>query len=60
LPLHLAVLLAKAWRRWRRGELLPFLRGRLSVLRHLPALRAHRRRLSRWPAPRELRAWNIG
>jgi GT2 family glycosyltransferase len=60
LPLHLAVLLAKAWRRWRRGELLPFLRGRLSVLRHLPALRAHRRRLSRWPAPRDLRAWKIG
>src|SRR5262249_61684464 len=27
LPLHLAVLAGKAWRRWREGALTPFLRG---------------------------------
>jgi hypothetical protein len=32
LPLHLAVLLAKALRRWREGQLTPFLRGRLNAL----------------------------
>ncbi len=47
LPLHLAVVAAKAWRRWRCGELLPFLRGRLQALRQLSALRAHRRWLRR-------------
>jgi GT2 family glycosyltransferase len=36
LPLHLLVLLAKGWRRWREGELAPFLRGRFAVLRAIP------------------------
>jgi GT2 family glycosyltransferase len=31
LPLHLLVLLAKGCRRWREGELAPFLRGRLQA-----------------------------
>jgi GT2 family glycosyltransferase len=42
-PLHLGVLLAKAWRRLKAGELLPFLWGRLSVLMEVPSLRRHRR-----------------
>src|SRR5207244_3933330 len=32
LPSHFAVLAGKAWRRWREGNLLPFLSGRLQVL----------------------------
>ena len=59
LPLHLAVLLAKAWRRWRHGELLPFLRGRLQVLRHLPALRQHRRWLRRLGKPARVEDWHV-
>jgi GT2 family glycosyltransferase len=45
LPLHLAVVTAKAWRRWREGNLQPFLRGRMAVLREIPALMRHRRSL---------------
>jgi GT2 family glycosyltransferase len=33
LPLHAAVVLAKAWRRWREGALRPWLRGRLRAWR---------------------------
>jgi GT2 family glycosyltransferase len=52
LPTHLAVLAAKACRRWQRGELLPFLCGRLSVLGEVPALLRHRRWLGQLgPAP---------
>jgi GT2 family glycosyltransferase len=43
LPLHLAVLAGKAWRRWREGTLAAFLRGRLQVFREMPALVRHRR-----------------
>jgi GT2 family glycosyltransferase len=43
LPLHLAVLAAKAWRRWREGTLTPFLRGRLAVARETGELLRHRR-----------------
>ena len=43
LPLHLAVLAAKAWRRWREGTFAPFVRGRLLVLGEVPALLRHRR-----------------
>jgi GT2 family glycosyltransferase len=67
LPLHLAVLLAKAGRRMRRGELLPFLCGRLSLLGEVPSLLYHRRwlrqlgstaRLSDWEV--EPRFWGLG
>jgi GT2 family glycosyltransferase len=43
LPLHVAVVLAKAWRRWRAGELLPFLWGRGKALAALSRVVAHRR-----------------
>jgi GT2 family glycosyltransferase len=45
LPAHLAVVAAKAWRRWRAGELGPFLRGRLEVWGEAVELLQHRRRL---------------
>jgi GT2 family glycosyltransferase len=46
LPRHLAVLAGKALRRWREGQLGPWLRGRLAVLAEAPAIAAHRRRLA--------------
>jgi GT2 family glycosyltransferase len=45
LPRHLAVLAAKAWRRWRDGTLASFLCGRLRVLGEVAALVRHRRHL---------------
>jgi hypothetical protein len=42
LPLHLAVVAAKGWRRWREGTLAPFLRGRLRLLREIPEVLRHR------------------
>jgi GT2 family glycosyltransferase len=59
LPLHLAVLAGKAWRRWRVGELLPFVRGRLWALRELPAVLAHRRRLDLLGRAEEVSAWGV-
>jgi len=42
LPRHAAVLAGKAWRRWREGQLIPFLCGRLGVLTEIPELARHR------------------
>lgn len=47
LPLHLAVLMAKAARRWREGTLAPFVCGRLRLLLEIPDLWRHRRELAR-------------
>lgn len=44
-PRHLAVLLAKACRRWNEGCLTPWLFGRLQVLREIPALIHHRAKI---------------
>jgi GT2 family glycosyltransferase len=59
LPAHLAVVAAKAWRRWRTGELAPFLRGRLQVVGELPALLQHRRRLHRFRPQRGRANWHV-
>jgi GT2 family glycosyltransferase len=59
LPLHLAVLAAKAWRRWREGNLVPFLRGRLRLVREIPALLRHRRQLASLGRPPALRHWHV-
>jgi GT2 family glycosyltransferase len=45
LPRHLAVLAAKAFRRFDEGTLLPFLCGRVSLLGEVPELIRHRRAL---------------
>jgi GT2 family glycosyltransferase len=59
LPLHLAVLAGKGWRRWREGQLLPFLRGKLGVLSEAGQLLRHRRRLHASGAGREWAAWGV-
>lgn len=45
IPLHLLALLAKAWRRGTEGTLLPFLMGKLSFMREIPQIFAHRKKL---------------
>lgn len=59
LPLHLAVVAGKAWRRWREGRLLPFLRGRLGVLCEVGELCRHRRALHRWGRAAPAAAWGV-
>jgi GT2 family glycosyltransferase len=59
LPLHLAVVSAKAWRRWREGNLWPFLRGRLGVLGEVAELCRSRRGLGRPGHPRVAAAWGV-
>jgi GT2 family glycosyltransferase len=59
LPLHLAVLAGKAWRRWHDGRLTPFVCGRLRAVSELPALLRHRRRLSQLGPVRAISEWHI-
>jgi GT2 family glycosyltransferase len=59
LPLHLAVVAAKAWRRWREGALVPFLCGRLGVLGEAGELCRHRRGLGRFGRPALRAAWGV-
>ncbi|HBI42399.1 MAG TPA: glycosyltransferase [Planctomycetales bacterium] len=59
LPSHLAVLAAKAWRRWREGQLLPFLRGKLGVLGEVAELFRHRRRLHASGGGRDWPSWGV-
>jgi len=50
-PWHMAVLIAKACRRWQEGEWLPFVLGRLRALGEMPSMLRHRRELSELAAP---------
>jgi GT2 family glycosyltransferase len=59
LPRHGLVLAAKAWRRWREGNLMPFLWGRLRSFREMPTLLLHRRRLHGSAAGRDWRSWCV-
>jgi GT2 family glycosyltransferase len=59
LPHHLAVLAAKAWRRWREGTLAPFLCGRLRLLAEVPALLRHRRVLRDLGDAADVRPWQV-
>jgi hypothetical protein len=59
LPAHLAVLVAKAWRRWREGNLGPFLRGRLQLLGEVPALLHHRRQMRRLGPADNVTRWQV-
>ncbi len=59
LPWHVAVLAAKACRRWQDGELVPFVFGRLWMLAELPSVLRHRRRLRQRSARPNLTAWGV-
>jgi GT2 family glycosyltransferase len=59
LPYHFAVLAAKARRRWERGELLPFVCGRLAILGEMSVLRRHRRWLQRLGSAASLKSWEV-
>lgn len=59
LPWHLAVLLGKAWRRWREGGLGPFLRGRVEALARWADLARHRRRLRKLGPEMSSRGWLV-
>jgi GT2 family glycosyltransferase len=59
LPMHLAVIAGKAWRRWEEGALTPFVCGRLRVLGEFPALLRHRRRLRQLGPDRPISDWHI-
>jgi GT2 family glycosyltransferase len=59
LPAHLAVLAAKAWRRFQQGELLPFLCGRLAVLGEVPVVLRHRRWLNQLGPAACVNSWEI-
>jgi GT2 family glycosyltransferase len=59
LPWHAAVLAGKAYRRWREGELTPFLLGRLRALGEMPNMLHHRRRLREQAARPDAAAWGV-
>jgi GT2 family glycosyltransferase len=59
LPRHVAVLAAKAWRRWQEGTLTPFLCGRLRLLAEIPSLLRHRRHLSRLGVTDDTNRWEV-
>jgi GT2 family glycosyltransferase len=59
LPAHLAVLAAKSFRRWREGNFIPFLRGRLSLLREIGELLRHRRLLHGDCTDHSMARWQV-
>jgi GT2 family glycosyltransferase len=59
LPLHLAVIAAKAWRRWGEGNLLPFLAGRLGALAEWREVVRQRRRLRELGGDADLNRWCV-
>jgi GT2 family glycosyltransferase len=59
LPQHAAVLAGKAWRRWREGNLLPFLRGRLRALGEAAAVVRHRGDLRRRFPQADAETWGV-
>jgi GT2 family glycosyltransferase len=59
LPRHVAVLAAKAYRRWQAGELLPFVLGRLRAWAEMPHTLRHRRRLRQRSERARAAAWGV-
>ncbi len=59
LPFHLAVLVAKGVRRWRAGELAPYVLGRLDLLREVRSLVRHRRQLQALGKNAPLEQWQV-
>jgi len=58
-PWHVAVLAAKAYRRWQNGEWLPFVLGRLRALSEMPSVLRHRRRLRARDGCAEAAVWGV-
>lgn len=59
LPWHAAVLAGKAYRRWREGELTPFLLGRLRMLGEMPNMLRHRRQLRKRAIHPDAADWGV-
>jgi GT2 family glycosyltransferase len=59
LPRHAAVLAGKAWRRWKEGNLIPFLCGRLRVLGEIADLVGHRQFLNQIGPSTDCRDWQV-
>ncbi len=59
LPGHLAVLAAKACRRWHEGSLAPFLCGRLRLLGEVQRVVRHRRTMAILGPPGPLESWGV-
>jgi GT2 family glycosyltransferase len=59
LPMHCAVLMAKAWRRWEEGTLVPWLFGRLRVLGEGRAIARHRRELAGIARDLDVGHWGV-
>ena len=59
LPRHVAVLAAKAWRRFQEGTLMPWTLGRLRLLAEVRELRRHRRALQRLGPENNIDAWQV-
>lgn len=58
-PYHLAVLLAKARRRWSEGNLAPFVRGRLRAFSEIGTILRHRRWLRQLRSSSPLNQWEL-
>jgi GT2 family glycosyltransferase len=56
---HIAVLAAKAWRRWQEGNLAPFVAGRMRVLGEVPDLLRHRQLLHRAYPVNDVCRWQL-
>jgi GT2 family glycosyltransferase len=59
LPAHFAVLAGKAVRRWREGNIVPFLRGRVRAFAEIRELVNHRRKLERLGPVVDPRRWMV-
>lgn len=60
LPRHVAVLVAKAVRRWNEGRLVPWACGRARAWSEFIACRRHQRQLAAIGPPRRLTDWGVG
>jgi GT2 family glycosyltransferase len=59
LPRHLGILAGKAWLRWREGQVLPFVMGRLRALAEWRAVAGHRRWLLTLGPDAEVESWGV-
>jgi GT2 family glycosyltransferase len=58
-PQHLAVIAAKAWRRWQEGGLAPFLCGRLRIIGEIKTILEHRRQVHQLGSAERFSDWHV-